>query len=100
MEMLKKLRRNDHLPFQMLDGEVVVVDPKTQNVHVLNSTASRIWELLENDMDLQGLIDALNEEYDLISPERVQEVRSFLNELEEQGLTVSEREEDAPFVMR
>lgn len=99
MEMLKKLRRNDQLPFQTLDGEVVVVDPKAQKVHVLNCTASRIWELLENEIDLQGLIDALTEEYDLISPERVQEVRSFLNELEEQGLAVSEREENAPFVM-
>ena len=40
------LRRDPGLPFQKLDEETVVVDPRTREVHLLNETAARIWELL------------------------------------------------------
>src|SRR5574337_1094436 len=47
MKSSRAFRRNDALPYQVLDGRVVIVDAKAGKVHLLNGTASRIWSLLD-----------------------------------------------------
>ena len=42
----RAVRRIGSLPFQKMNEETLVVDPKTREVHLLNATASRVWELL------------------------------------------------------
>ena len=36
-------QRDPGLPFQTLEEETIVVDPKTREVHLLNDTAARVW---------------------------------------------------------
>jgi PqqD family protein of HPr-rel-A system len=57
-------KRDPELPFQKLDEETIVVDPRTREVHLLNDTAARVWELLESSSTLDDLTAALAEEYD------------------------------------
>ena len=47
------------LPFRQVASETVIVDPRTREVHVLNRTGSRIWELLAEAQSLAGLVAAL-----------------------------------------
>ena len=57
-------RRDAELPFQQLDEETIVVDPRSREVHLLNETAARIWELLAAPRSLDELVATLGDEYD------------------------------------
>jgi len=50
----KTLRRDPTLPFQRMDEDAIVVDTRTREVHLLNETAARIWELLDGRLEEDG----------------------------------------------
>jgi PqqD family protein of HPr-rel-A system len=79
-------RRASSLPFQKLDEEILVVDPRTRSVHLLNPSATRIWELLQTPASEARLLVSLCAEFDApVEAIRADLVRS-LGELEEKGL--------------
>jgi PqqD family protein of HPr-rel-A system len=81
-------RRDPGLPFQKLEEETIVVDPRTREVHLLNDTAARVWELLASSSTLDELTEALAEEYDA-TPETLRAgVEELLGGLREKGLLV------------
>jgi PqqD family protein of HPr-rel-A system len=83
-------RRAEALPFQKLDEETIVVDPRSREVHLLNGTGARIWDLLETGSSLDQLVEALGEEYEGATPEELRgEVEAFLHDLGGKGLLVS-----------
>ncbi len=57
-------RRDSELPYQRLEEETIVVDPRSREVHLLNDTAARVWELLAAPQSVDELVAALGEEYD------------------------------------
>lgn len=80
------LRRVSSLPYQKLNDEVLVVDPKTREVHLLNATATRIWDLLEMPRTTEQLLATLTEEFDA-APEALRaDVEVLLAELGSKGL--------------
>jgi PqqD family protein of HPr-rel-A system len=79
--------RDPTLPFQRMDEEAIVVDPRTREVHLFNETGARIWELLETASSVDKLCAALAEEYEGAPPEALRgEVESFVSELGGKGL--------------
>jgi hypothetical protein len=72
-----------------------VVDPRTRSVHLLNPTATRVWDLLEVSHTAEQLVAILGQEFD--APEEVlrAELASLLNELETKGLVGADAR-DAP----
>jgi hypothetical protein len=80
------LRRVTSLPFQKMNHEALVVDPRTRSVHLLNPTATRIWDLLEAPRTVEELVAILGQEFD--APEDVlrTELATLLVELETKGL--------------
>ena len=88
MDTSRIFRRNSDVSFQNLSDQVVIVDARTREVHVLNATAARIWNLLEAGSTLGDLMNGLADEYNLDAAGVVEdEVEAFLEELEEKGLT-------------
>jgi Coenzyme PQQ synthesis protein D (PqqD) len=57
-------RRVADLPFQTLDEETIVINPKEREVHLLNETASRVWELCASPRTVDDLVAGLGKEYD------------------------------------
>lgn len=82
------IRRVDGLPFQSIDGRVLVVVPRQKEVHQLNETASRVWMLLEEARTLDGLVDALAVEYDAESAAIRRDLEASLDEMRRKGLVV------------
>jgi PqqD family protein of HPr-rel-A system len=83
-------RRATALPFQRMDEETIVVDARTREVHLLNETAARIWELLETASSVDQIVEALGEEYEGASPEDLRsEVEAFLEDLGAKGLAAT-----------
>jgi biotin carboxylase len=83
-----KYKRDPGLPFQKLEEETIVVDPRTREVHLLNDTAGRVWELLASSCSLEDLTGALAEEYDAAAEVLRAGVEELLNGLRDKGLLV------------
>ncbi|HSZ83875.1 MAG TPA: HPr-rel-A system PqqD family peptide chaperone [Polyangia bacterium] len=80
-------RRDPALPYQRMDEEAIVVDPRTRQVHLLNETAARIWELLATASSVDDLVATLADEYEGASPDALRaEVETFVSELGGKGL--------------
>jgi hypothetical protein len=85
--MSDNFRRDTALPFQRMSEELLVVDPKSRNVHLFNETGSRIWELLAETTSVDELVSTLSEEYEGATPEALRaEVEAFLADLDGKGL--------------
>jgi PqqD family protein of HPr-rel-A system len=92
MSSATPLRRVSTLPYQKLNDEVLVVDTKTREVHLLNATATRIWDLLETPRTPDELLACLTEEFDA-SPDQLRaDLETLLGELASKGLVGSDSE--------
>jgi hypothetical protein len=85
-----KLKRNGELPFQTVEEETVVVNPKTREVHVLNTTGARIWDLLATEQTLDELCATLEGEFEAAPGALRDEVTAFVRDLGGKDL-ISER---------
>ncbi len=74
------------LPFQEMDDEVIVVDPATRQVHLLNATAARIWALLADAQPLPALVETLAAEFEASSADLRVEIEAFLTEMSDKHL--------------
>jgi hypothetical protein len=88
------LRRVSSLPYQKLNEEVLVVDPRTREVHLLNATATRIWDLLEKPHTAEQLVAILTDEFEA-TPEALRaDVQTLLTELGSKGLIGADAAEE------
>ena len=79
-------KRDPGVPYQKLDEETIIVDPRTREVHLLNDTAARIWELLGAAQSIDQLTATLGEEYDAPADELRAGVEELLGGLRDKGL--------------
>lgn len=89
------LRRVTSLPFQKMNHEALVVDPRTRSVHLLNPTATRVWDLLEAPHTVEELVTILGQEFEVTDAILRAELGTLLAELEAKGL-VGADVRDAP----
>ena len=82
-------RRDPGLPHQKLDEETIVVDPARREVHLLNETAARVWELCATPSSLDDLVTALGDEYDVPAAELRAAVVELVSLLGEKRLLVA-----------
>jgi hypothetical protein len=81
--------RDPGLPFQRMDEDAIVINPQTREVHLLNGTAARIWELLETPLSIDDLVGALGSEFDAEPAALRSEVETFVADLRGKGLLVA-----------
>jgi hypothetical protein len=48
-----------------LDGDISLYDPVRSNVHVLNSTASDVWRLLDGEHTLDEVVELMARAYEV-----------------------------------
>jgi len=82
-------RRDSELPFQKLDEETIVLDPRRREVHLLNETAARLWELLAAPRSVDELAATLADEYDADEPELRAAVVECVDGLHDKGLLLA-----------
>jgi Coenzyme PQQ synthesis protein D (PqqD) len=64
----QSLQPNPDVLWQRLDGEVIVMQLKTDRIFSLNTTAARCWELIAGGMTLDAARAAMGHEFE-VSPE-------------------------------
>lgn len=71
---------------QKVDGELVLLDMKTENYFGLDAVGNDIWQLLEDGNTLQETCDIMLEMYD-VEPEQMRsDLESLVNKLVQSGL--------------
>lgn len=71
---------------ELNEEEAVLLSLETQQYYSLNETGRRIWALLSDGYDAPAIAESLTKEWDVPRDKALEYVRSFLSELNEQGL--------------
>jgi hypothetical protein len=79
-------KRDPELPYQKLREETIVIDPRSREVHLLNETAARVWELLASPLSVDELAEVLGEEYDADTGELRKGVEEIVDAFGVKGL--------------
>lgn len=80
------IQRSNKLVSSNMDGETVMMSIENGEYFGLNSVGSRMWELIENPIKVDTLIELLLAEFDVSREQCEAETMEFLNHLLEKKL--------------
>ena len=69
-----------------LDGEAVVLDEEANRLHLLNHTATLVWNCLDGEVDVAGLAREISEVLELPLEQVLAETLSIVTDLAVEGL--------------
>lgn len=82
------LSRRSGLMTADMNGSAVMMDIMTGKYYNLGEVGGRIWELLEEPMSLNALVEKLTAEFDVSAEQCRADILPFLSTLLERGLLV------------
>lgn len=89
MSVMQRPNRRTEFEERVVEGEMVVMDKESEQIHQLNQTASFIWQLCDGDHDRKQIAEELAAAFEIDSVTAEADVADTLNKLEEIGLLVS-----------
>ena len=87
----KSFSKRPELTTRAIAGETLIV-PVTghvgdlDSIYTLNDVGSRIWQLINDQIKVRQIVEAIREEYDVTTQEAERDVHELLNSLMEAGL--------------
>lgn len=79
-----------------LGAELMICDDARELIHILNTTARRIWDLCDGTHEFDDVVEAVRQLFPEASKEKVrQDVEQALKTLEDKGLLVWTEPESA-----
>jgi len=87
MDRDKKIIFSESVFAQEVDGEMVLLDMNSENYFGLDETGTSIWQAMqEHQADLQKVLSALLEKYDVEEDVLKRDLAVFIEKLKENGL--------------
>ncbi len=80
------LQRSKSIISSEIDGETVMMDSEFSNYYGLKRIGTHIWRLLENELSVQSICEALTSEYDVSYEQCLEDILPFLEVLREQQM--------------
>ena len=80
------VKRNNEVFANEIDGEAVMMNIQTGKYYGLDEIGSRIWELMEQKIQVKEIIEQLQKEYDVNEQQCKTDVLNLLNELKSNQL--------------
>jgi hypothetical protein len=80
----------DDVVYEVLDGEAVVLDLTSGTYFALNSTATRLWQLVERDGDVEKILEMMRAEYEVDPAVLDRDLRTLVDDLRAKGLLRAE----------
>jgi len=71
---------------QEVSGETVLLDLNSENYFGLNDVGTRIWQLIQEDGDLQKVYDTMLDEYDVDKKQLGKDMEELVARLVDAGL--------------
>lgn len=78
--------QNEGIVASSIDGEIVMMSIENSEYYGLNSTASRIWSLIEKPTNIKNICDQLITEYNIDFDSCSNQVISILEDFKRKGL--------------
>ena len=88
--------RSAHTFVVELDGEAVVLDEQANRLHLLNRTATLVWNCLDGEVDVAGLAREISEALELPFEQVLAETLSVVTDLAAEGLLEGFSAPEAP----
>jgi hypothetical protein len=76
-----KLKRNPAMVTSNIDGEIVMMSVDNGEYYGLDEIGTRIWNLLENTIAINELVDNLTEEFEVEKEDCTRDTLEFLHDL-------------------
>lgn len=80
------IERVGGVPFQRVEDETIIVEPKPRLMHSLNEVASCVWESLAVKHSINELVDIITSDYEIDKDDALKDVTTFLDEMAQRGL--------------
>lgn len=71
---------------QEVSGETVLLDLNSENYFGLNDVGTRIWQLIQEDGDMQKVYDMMLDEYDVDEKQLEKDMEELVTKLVDAGL--------------
>ncbi len=71
---------------QEVSGETVLLDLNNENYFGLNEVGTRIWQLLQEQNNLEKIYDVLLDEYEVDAKQLRKDFDDIINQLKDAGL--------------
>jgi len=71
---------------QEVDGETVILDLKSESYFGLNEVGTRIWQLLQEQEDIQTITETMLNEYDMEEEQLEKDIQNLLTQLNNAGI--------------
>ena len=86
MELNSKIVLSDDVISQEVSGETVLLDLASENYFGLDEVGTRIWQLIQQNGDLEFIVKTLLDEYDVAEDTLKADVEKLLTEISDLGL--------------
>ena len=80
------VEKSDNLIFREIDGEVVIIANDGSHIHMLNETATLIWNCSERKTSVRQIIMEMCEQYDVDEDSASRDVLETIKSLSEKNL--------------
>jgi len=71
---------------QEVGGETVILDLKSEGYFGLDEIGTRIWQLIQEQKNLQSVTETMLNEYDVEPDQLKTDIKNLINELVKSGL--------------
>jgi hypothetical protein len=79
-------KRRSDLNARVVDGEMVVLDRRSERIHQLNQTACFIWDRCDGDRSLEQIADGMIEAFEVDEETATRDVVATVKQFAELGL--------------
>ena len=83
-------RKHPDAASRVYGGDALIVLPGSSSFKILNTTGSRIWDLIDGKKTMEEIAQVIEREYDVPLEKALEDVREFTSELEAHGMLASD----------
>jgi len=81
-----QFKLSDEVLSQEVNGETVLLDLEGESYFGLNEVSTRVWQLLQLEHSVAGIVDTLLDEYDVSREQLESDVSDLLGKFTDAGL--------------
>ncbi len=84
--MTQKIEISSEVLTQEVGGETVILDLKSESYFGLDEVGTRIWQLLQEQEDIQTITATMLNEYDVKEEQLEKDIQNLLTKLNKAGI--------------
>ena len=83
-------KRSEVVAWRVIEGEAIVVEPRSGRIFPFNAVATRFWELMDGNHDRHTIVAQVVTEFDVETNQIESDLEFFINECQTNQLLTQE----------